>query len=232
MAEHGILVESHIHVSGNLDQDAVGAKSMSDASSSAKSPQNSPLRYSPIAMLFHWSIAALVLVDFALALSFSRFNPGDAWYFRYSYRMHMSMGMAVLALSVLCVVWRLLHKYPPLPPNMHAVTRALAKGAHALLYLFIVAVPVTGWVILSTRKSPAALFGKFNWPNIAYLAEMTYDERARINDLYLPIHAMLAYIGIGLVGVHTLAALYHHFWRRDEVLMRMLPGIRIRRTSI
>jgi cytochrome b561 len=108
---------------------------------------------------------------------------------------------------------------------MHTVTRALAKIAHTLLYVFIVAVPVTGWAILSARNSPVGIFGKLNWPNIAYLTHMTDDQRVRFNDLLLPIHAKLSYIGISLVALHVVASLYHHFWRGDDVLMRMLPGM-------
>jgi cytochrome b561 len=189
------------------------------------------LHHSRAAMLFHWSIAVLTLVEFAFALSFSRFNPGDAWYFRAAYRMHMSVGMALLALSVSCVVWRLLNTYPALPRGMHAATRALAKLTHTMLYVFIVAVPVTGWAILSARNSPASIFGKLNWPNMVYLTQMTYEQRVRFNDLLLPIHAKLSYIGMSLVGLHVAASLYHHFWRGDEVLMRMLPGKRTRITS-
>jgi cytochrome b561 len=192
---------------------------------------DTPHRYPPIAMLFHWSIAALVLVDFVTALSFTRFNPGDIWYFRAAYRMHMSAGMALLALSVACVVWRLLHTYPPLPRDMHAVTRALAKSAHALLYVFIVGVPMVGWAILSVRRGPAAILGQLNWPNIAYLARATHDQRVYINDVLVPIHAKLAYIGMGLVGLHIAAALYHHLFRHDGVLMRMLPRRMSRHTG-
>ena len=225
---------------GELDEDAEDPNPMSDDSSSttltvqtrpeSTSPPCTRMRYGTTAILFHWSIAALVLADFGLALSFSRFNPGDAWYFRFAYRRHLSMGMAVLALSVSCVVWRLLHrsKYPLLPGNMHALTRVLAKATHALLYAFIVAVPLTGWVILSARKTAAAMFGRFDWPNIAYLADMRHDQRVRINDYFLPIHTTLSYIGMSLVVLHISAALYHHFWRRDEVLMRMLPDGRSR----
>jgi cytochrome b561 len=191
----------------------------------AQRPERLPLHYSRAAMLFHWSIAGLILIEFAFALSFTRFNPGETWYFRAAYRMHMSAGMPLLVLSVSCVVWRLLHTYPPLPRDMHTVTRALAKIAHTLLYVFIVAVPVTGWAILSARNSPVGIFGKLNWPNIAYLAHMTGDQRVRFHDLLLPIHAKLSYIGISLVALHVAAALYHHFWRGDDVLMRMLPGM-------
>jgi cytochrome b561 len=204
-------MESHIHVSGSLDEAAVDMP-----------------RYSRTAMLLHWSIAALILVEFAFALSFTQFNPGDVWYFRAAYRMHMSAGMALFALSVSCVVWRLLHTYPSLPRDMHWVTRLLATIAHVMLYVFIVAVPLTGWLILSARKAPAAMLGQIHWPNIAYLAHMGYDQRVSINDFLLPIHAKLSYIGLGLVGLHVSAALYHHFWRRDEVLVRMLPGLRSR----
>jgi cytochrome b561 len=188
------------------------------------------MRYRTSAILLHWSIAALVLADFGLALSFTWFNPGDAWYFRSAYRLHMSLGMAVLALSLACVVWRLLHRnqYPVLPSEMHPLTRVLAKVAHALLYAFIVVVPVTGWVILSARKTAAAMFGRIDWPTIAYLADQTRDQRVQINDYFLPIHSMLAYIGMSLVALHISAALYHHFWRRDEVLIRMLPRMRAR----
>jgi cytochrome b561 len=192
---------------------------------------DSPLHYGRAAMLFHWSIAALVLLEFSSAISFSRFNPGDGAYFHAAYRMHMSAGMALLALSVSSVLWRLSHTYPPLPRDMHTPMCVLATLVLTFLYAFIVAVPLTGWAILSARNSPASIFGKFSWPNISHLAHMTYVQRVRFNDLLLPIHSKMSYIGITLVGLHVAASLYHHFWRRDEVLIRMLPRKRIRITS-
>jgi cytochrome b561 len=196
-----------------------------------KRPYSPPVHYSRAAMLFHWTIAALVLLVFASALSFSRFNPGEAAYFHAAYRVHMSAGMALLALSVSCVAWRVLHKYPSLPRDMYAATRMLAKLAHILLYVFIIAVPATGWAILSTRNAAAGIFVNFDWPNITYLAQMTYEQRLRLNDCLLGLHAKLSYLGMGLVGLHVAASLYHHFWRGDEVLIRMLPGTRPRMTS-
>jgi cytochrome b561 len=190
-----------------------------------------PPRYSRAAMLFHWAIATLVLLEFACAQSFSRFNPGDTWYFRAAYRMHMSAGMALLALSAAGVLWRLSHTYPLLPGDMHRAIHVLAKIAHCLLYVFIVAVPLTGWAILSVRNAPAAILGTLNWPNIAYLAHMTHERRVGLNDFLFPIHAKLSYVGIALVGLHVAASLYHHFVRGDEVLMRMLPRMRTRFTS-
>jgi cytochrome b561 len=214
-----------------MDEATVGTNmpSEDDASIRRGRRPDKPLQhYSRAAMLFHWSIAALVLFEFASALSFRRFNPGDVWYFRAAYRLHMSAGMALLVLSVACVAWRMLHTYPSLPQDTHPGMRVLAKLAHVLLYVFIVAVPITGWAILSARNAPAAVYGQFSWPKIAYLAHMTYEQRRSFNDFLLPIHAKLSYIGVSLVGLHVAAALYHHFWRGDQVLIRMLPRTRTR----
>jgi len=189
-------------------------------------PHNSPVHYGRAAMLLHWSIAALVLFEFASALSFSRFNPGDAVYFHGAYRAHMSAGMALLAMSALCVAWRLLHKYPALVPDMRVATRFLARCVHILLYAFIVAVPATGWAILSARHAPTAIFGKLDWPKIAYVAQLPYEQRSHLNDFLLDMHDKLSYLGVSLVGLHVAASLYHHFWRGDEVLTCMLPGFR------
>lgn len=188
-----------------------------------KHPGNSPAHYSRSAMLFHWSIVALVLFEFVSALSFSGFNPGDGWYLRSAYRLHMSMGMLLLVLSIACVVWRLSHTYPSRPADMHAATRVLANINHLLLYLLIITIPLTGWTILSARNSPAAMVGHLKWPNIAYLSHMTHEQRVQFNDFVVPIHSMLSYCGLLLISLHVAASLCHHCWRGDDVLTRMLP---------
>ena len=187
----------------------------------------SATHYSRLAMFFHWAIAALFLLEFALAVSFSQFNPGDAGYFRSAYPLHMSMGMAGLVLSVLCVLWRLMHRYPPLPEDMGRAMRSMAKGAHLFLYAFILVVPLSGWAVLSLRRSPATFIGPVHWPNIPILPGLSHDQRDTLHDWVLPTHSYLSYCAISLVGVHVLAALYHHFYRHDDVLLRILPRTRI-----
>jgi cytochrome b561 len=182
-------------------------------------------RYSATAKALHWGIAALILIDFVLAVSFSQFNPGDALYLPLAYSMHMSFGMPVLMLSVPFVIRRLAFGYPRPSDDAGAPSRALARVVHELLYVFMVVVPVTGWVILSVRKRPATLLGSVDWPNVPILAGLPREPRAQLHDLFLPAHRMLAYIGMILVGLHFLAALHHHFYRRDGVLKRMLPQI-------
>lgn len=185
-------------------------------------------RYDAVAMSFHWSIALLILVDFGLALSFSKFDPGDLLYFKLAYPLHMSVGMAVLVLSVLRLLWRLMHRIPPLPQEMRLASRLLAKATHWLLYFFMLAAPLTGWAVLSVRNKPPIFFGDYHWPNLPYLADMSREQRGAIHQVMLPGHIELSYIAMSFVALHILAALYHHYFRRDDVLLRMLPWTGLR----
>jgi cytochrome b561 len=181
-------------------------------------------RYDSVAMTLHWVIAVLIVLDFAFAISFSRFNPGDVLYLPSAYALHMSTGLCVLALSVVRLVWRLKHTRPPLP-DMDVALRWLARTSHFLLYVFMLAAPLSGWFVLSLRRQLTSVFGLFSWawPTLPAIAAMTRADRVRYHDLVLPLHVWLSYLGMSLVVVHVVAALYHHLYRRDDVLTRMLP---------
>jgi cytochrome b561 len=183
-------------------------------------------RYDSVAMTLHWVIALLLLLDFALAISFSRFNPGDALYLRSAYDLHMSFGLCVLLLSVARVTWRLTHRHPPVP-RMALALRVIARASHLLLYVFMLAAPLTGWLVLSLRHQETSIFGLFRWawPTLRAIASMARPERQSWHDVLLPLHTRLSYLGMCLVAVHVAAALYHHFGRRDDVLRRMLPRV-------
>jgi cytochrome b561 len=187
---------------------------------------NSPLRYDSVAMTLHWSIAVLILVDIGLAVFFNRFNFGDRDVNQAAYQWHMSIGMCVLALSVLRVIWRLLRTYPALPRDMGIAMRALAKTAHLLLYLFILVAPLSGWIVASLRRQTASMLGLFDWPALTFFGSMTREQRRAIYDVVLPFHMVLSYAGIALVVGHVCAALHHHFFRHDDVLERMWPRLR------
>jgi cytochrome b561 len=75
------------------------------------------------------------------------------------------------------------------------------------------------------------MFGLFTWPNLSSLATMPYERRLSYHDALLPLHTWISYAGIALVGLHVSAAVYHHFYRRDDVLRRMLPRLSARRAG-
>lgn len=181
--------------------------------------------YDSVAMTLHWVIALLILLDFALAMSFSRFDAGDALYLPSAYDLHMAVGMSVLILSVLRVIWRLTHRHPPLP-DMAPPLRWLARASHFLLYVFMVVAPISGWLVLSLRHKATSVFGLFRWawPSLPAISHMARPERVFWHDHLLPLHVWMSYIGMSLVALHVTAALYHHFGRRDGVLVRMLPN--------
>jgi cytochrome b561 len=187
-------------------------------------PSSPAMRYDCVAMTLHWVIAALILLDFAFAISFSQFNPGDTLYLPSAYALHMSTGLCVLALSVARLMWRLMHTHPPLP-DMGVALRWLARTSHFLLYVFMLAAPLTGWFVLSLRRQLTSVFGLFSWawPTLPAIAAMTRADRQVYHDYLLPLHIWLSYLGMSLVVVHVVAALYHHLYRRDDVLRRMLP---------
>jgi cytochrome b561 len=182
-------------------------------------------RYDAVAMSLHWVIALLILLDFALAMSFSRFDPGDALYLPSAYELHMSVGGCILILSVARVIWRLTHRRPPLPDMLFPLLW-LARASHFLLYVFMVVAPVSGWLVLSLRHKTTSVFGLFRWawPSLPAIAHMGRPERVFWHDHLLPLHIRMSYVGLCLVALHVSAALYHHFGRRDEVLVRMLPS--------
>lgn len=182
-------------------------------------------QYDSVAIALHWGIALLILIDFALGLSFGRFNPGDALYFRSAYALHMSTGLLVIGLSIVRIGWRLAHRLPA-PVETNAPLQALARLAHALLYAFMLVVPFSGWLVLSVRRQVTSVFGLFSWawPTFAAIGTLTRTDRQAIHDVLLPLHIELAYAGMALVAVHVAAALYHHAIRRDDALRRMLPA--------
>jgi cytochrome b561 len=184
------------------------------------------LRYGRVAMTLHWLIAALILLDFLLALSFSKFDPGSPFYLSFAYDQHMSVGMMALVLSVFRLGWRLLHRAPPLPAEMGAPLRLLARLSHAALYVFMLGAPLSGWVILSVRKRPPPFAGNLSWPNLQFLTDLDHPHRTVIHQAFLPGHIWFSYAGMTLVALHVLAALYHHYLKHDDVMRRMLPWAR------
>ena len=93
------------------------------------------------------------------------------------------------------------------------------------LYVFMLAAPASGWLALSLRHQATSVFGLFHWawPSLPAIATMSHPDRVFWHDHLLPLHIRISYVGLCLVALHVTAALYHHFGRRDGVLVRMLP---------
>ena len=117
------------------------------------SQQDSADRYSRIAILLHWAIALLILTNLVVGY----FMEGLTGPTRRSViGFHVSSGMTILALTAVRVLWRLTHDPPPYPPGMRGWERHAASMVHVALYVMMVAMPLSGWALLSANPPPGS----------------------------------------------------------------------------
>src|SRR6202521_6174634 len=176
--------------------------------------KSSPMRYGAAAQAFHWVIAALIVVQFVLA------NLADDLPIR-AHKLallarHKSFGMTVLMLWMLRLLWRLKNPSPALPDHMSRLERKLARATHIAFYVLLFAMPMTGWLMSSAKSYSVSWFGLFTWPNLIGKNEAAFDFLRSTHDT-------LSGVLFGIAVLHILAALKHHFWNKDDVLLRMLP---------
>lgn len=184
-----------------------------------------PSRYSAIAILFHWTIAVLVLVNLILGWRMGFLN-GMAQFDLF--QAHKSVGITVLVLSVARLAWRLGHRAPPLPASMRPWERGAAHATHLFFYVMMIGMPLTGWAMVSVSpwNIPTLLWHYIPWPHIAFLHQLAPASKSAVEALSGNIHLYLAYGGAALITLHVAAALKHQFVVRDGVLARMLPFFR------
>jgi cytochrome b561 len=183
-------------------------------------------RYGVVAISLHWTIAAAILAQLATGPWMVRAirSAGSQALAFHAYQWHKSLGLTVLALSLLRLCWRLANPPPPLPAAMTSIERKAAKTIHGLFYLLTVGIPLVGWAMVSASPLglPTMVFGLFEWPHIAWLSGLGGGVEAAFKTA----HRAMAYAFIGLLALHVAAALKHHLIDRDDVLERMLPMVR------
>jgi cytochrome b561 len=184
-------------------------------------------RYGNVAITLHWSIALGIIANIALGLTFADMSNSDPDKF-FLAQIHKSIGLTILVLSLLRIVWRLMHPVPPLPETMSPAMRVAARGTHFLLYFLIIAIPLSGWALVSSSPLglPTIYFGWFAWPQLPYFSELPRAAKKIWSHEFTAVHVFFAWSAIVLLTIHFAAALYHHFLRRDVVLARMLPLVR------
>lgn len=175
-------------------------------------------RYDPVAVFLHWATALMIILLLSVGFFMEDFPEsfrGDV------FTLHKSIGITVLGLSVFRVIWRLMNPPPALPATLKPHERRLAKAAHSLLYVLILAMPLSGWLMVSaSRKYPTSYFWLGEVPFIPM--PVGVDAKAA-REVFGEAHELLAIGAIALITLHIAAALKHHFIYKDTVLTRMLP---------
>ncbi|MGB7373201.1 cytochrome b [Pontixanthobacter sp.] len=171
-------------------------------------------RYSKGAMIFHWSIAIAVIVNWRLAEAAAHAAKADAgWYMA----QHKAIGISILILSIGRLAWRLTHPAPSLPVNYAAWERILARGLHIVFYVMLIGLPIGGWLASSYFGRGVDMFGLFTVPALPVSSD------PEMGKTVIGFHGTGAEALVYLVALHVLGALKHTFYDRDGGIYRMLP---------
>lgn len=167
-------------------------------------------RYSKPAVFFHWAIFIGVALAY-LAIEVRGPKGSDSRVFWSN--VHYLAGTLVLGLSVLRVLWRAVSRVPDALPQP-AMLSLLAKLAHAALYVFIIAQPLLGMLLINLGGKPVTLA----WVHWSFTL---VGPNTALRPIVKAAHELLGNAFYFVIGLHALAALWHHFVKRDETLRRM-----------
>jgi cytochrome b561 len=176
--------------------------------------RNSDQRWGAIARLLHWLIALAVIGQMALGWVMVGWRLSPEKFELYA--LHKSLGITLLLLMLIRLAWRFLNVTPRLPPGAPRWEARAASATHALLYLLLLALPVSGYVINSASQFPLMVWGVLPLPNLT-----GESEPLQIAAEYF--HLAMFWVLALLVLLHVSAALRHHWVLKDTVLVRMLP---------
>ncbi|WP_366910636.1 cytochrome b [Methylotenera sp.] len=171
-------------------------------------------RYTLIAIGLHWLMALLIISLFAVGL-YMHDLPLSPWKLKI-FSWHKWAGVTAFLLVMIRLGWRFTHRPPPLPISMSKSVKLAAHIGHGLLYLLMIAIPLTGWLMSSAKGFQTVYFGLIPIPDLL-------AKNKELGSLLRDVHETLNFVLIAIVIGHAGAAFKHHFIDKDDVLTRILP---------
>ena len=179
-------------------------------------------RYSRGAVWLHWIIAGLIVVNLALGFLHEDFDKPIrgvmmGW--------HKSIGFTVLGLTLVRIAWRLGHRPPPFDPVLKRWEAGLARLVHGLFYVLLLAIPLSGWLIVSTgmKVAPTRFFWLFD------IGALPVTPGEDLHDFAAEAHELLGYAMLVLLVLHIGGAVKHHLDGHRHLIGRMAPWLYRRR---
>lgn len=182
--------------------------------------KNTDNNYSAVQKLFHWVMALLIIGMLVIGNIMGDLKGPDKLQV---YGLHKSTGILILFLAFLRLTWRQVSYQPKIPvtdrlsPYMYRLLHIAADISHFLIYLCMFLMPVTGWAMSSGVGFPVSFYGLFTMPNL-----ISPDKG--MAQMFRAAHGYISWVLIVLLSIHIGAALFHHFFLKDNVLKRMLCG--------
>ncbi len=171
-------------------------------------------RYGGLSIALHWLMLLLIAAVYA-CIELREFYPKGSDIREGMKAWHFMLGLTVLALVIVRVIARVTGWTPRITSESKAWQNVLARSMHLALYLFMVCMPIAGWLVLSASGEPIPFFGLTLPP----LMGENRDVAHQIKEL----HEAVGSVGYYLIGLHAFAALVHHYVMKDDTLRRMLP---------
>lgn len=176
--------------------------------------RNTRQRWGSVSIGLHWTIALLILLVQVPAgvamIAVDRGTLQNVLYF-----VHKNTGLVIFLLAVFRLGWRWAHPVPALPADLPGWQATTARVTHALLYLLLFLMPISGFLYTTLGGFPVPLFGLYD------LARLI-PENKPLSEVFKFMHLTLQWVLYATVLLHIAGALQHHFVRRDGILRRML----------
>lgn len=179
-------------------------------------------RFGVISKFLHWAIAGLIILQYCIIFWKRNMLPENSPLADFLIGgLHKPIGVVLLTLGIAAIVWRLVNPKPDFPAGMVLWQQIIAKLTHLLLYLGLLVMTLSGITMTMTAGYDINIFN-------LYTVTPFFAKNKELSKLLFNIHEVTSIILLGLIGLHFLAALKHHFIDKDNVLVRMLPFGKVR----
>ena len=168
--------------------------------------------YTPVAKSLHWLMALLILGLLALGTYMSDLPLSPQKLELYAW--HKWEGVTVFLLVWLRLAWRVAHRPPGLPASLSPRMRLAAHAGHAALYVLMVLIPLSGWLMSSAKGFQTVWFGVLPIPDLI-------GKDRLLGEILQQVHEALSSLLMLTLAGHVAAALWHHFVLKDDTLRRM-----------
>ena len=172
-------------------------------------------RYRTPSIVLHWVMLLLMVAVYA-CIELRELFPKGSDPRENLKALHFMLGLCVLALVGLRVALRFSAPTPRIEPTPPRAQQLMSKLMHAALYVFMVGMPLAGWLYLSAKGKPVPFFGL----ELPALMGSNPDAAQWIKE----VHETVGEAGYWFIGLHAAAALFHHHVIKDNTLLRMLPS--------
>jgi cytochrome b561 len=173
--------------------------------------------YTRTAIALHWLIAIALVATFGVGF-YMHDLPLSPFKLRI-YSWHKWAGVTIFLLVLFRLGWRFTHRPPAPPVGTPAWQHTVAEATHLLIYVLMIAIPLSGWLMSSAKGFQTVYFGILPLPDLL-------AKNKELGDALAFVHKILNFTLAGVVLAHAGAAIKHHFIDRDDVLTRMLPMLK------